>query len=96
MVLQGVQQSKLAEAFGPEGEESQGNEGTPGKAERMQIGDALVALLESHRKHRSFLTQLPFCIGTGTSRNLQSCFGQSLSCPSAVSCLCGCCLELLR
>ena len=54
--LQGVQQSKLADAFGPEGEELQGNEGTPGKAERVQIGDALVALLESHRKHRFFPT----------------------------------------
>ena len=58
--LQGVQQSKLAEAFGPEGEELQGNEGTPGKAERVQIGDALVALLESHRKHR-FSPQRPVC-----------------------------------
>ena len=69
--LQGVQQSKLAEAFGPEDEEPQGDNGTPGKAERVQIGNALVALLESHRKHRFHPTQPPCRIPDGTSGILQ-------------------------
>ena len=53
--MQGLQQSKLAAAFGPEQTEDVGEdmgEGTPGKAARVEIGNALVALLESHRKHR--------------------------------------------
>ena len=49
--MQGVQQSQLAAAFGLEDAESEGEE-TPGKAARVQIGNALVSLLESHRKHR--------------------------------------------
>lgn len=57
--MQGVQQSKLAEAFGPEPE----GEDTPrkGKAARVQIGNALVALLESHRKQRQALALIPHC-----------------------------------
>jgi hypothetical protein len=54
MTVQGVQQSKLATAFGPEHAEDEG-EGASGKSARVQIGDALVALLESHRSHRSAL-----------------------------------------
>ena len=93
--LQGVQQSKLAEAFGPEGEELQGNEGTPGKAERVQIGDALVALLESHRKHRFFPPQRP-------SREQASICSAAcmhwtvLVLPFGVLCPRGLCLELFR
>ena len=59
MTLQGVQQSKLATAFGPEHAED-GGEGTSGKAARVQIGDALVALLESHRSHRLALLRRLF------------------------------------
>ena len=51
MIVQGVQQSKLATAFGPEHAEDEGEDAS-GMSARVQIGDALVALLESHRSHR--------------------------------------------
>ena len=67
--MQGVQQSQLAAAFGPENAESEG-EDTPGKAARVQIGNALVALLESHRKHRQ--ASLCFPVLGASTRLLQS------------------------
>lgn len=54
MTVQGVQQSKLATAFGPEHAEDE-REDASGMSARVQIGDALVALLDSHRSHRSAL-----------------------------------------
>jgi hypothetical protein len=47
--------SSLAAAFGPEPEEQDSEEGSAAAAAaatRIQIGDALVALLERHRSHR--------------------------------------------
>ena len=82
--LQGVQNSRLAEAFGPEDEEPQGNEGAPGRADRVQIGDALVALLESHRKHRSLPMQ-PAALHRSWDKEQSTvqymCSGQSFCCP---------------